>query len=231
MGEHDKLKTVPVGDRPYEKMLKFGPESLSDSELLGIIIRSGTKNKNVIQCAQNLLLTFDGKLDKCISASVAQLKEIEGIGTTKAIQLKAVCEIGRRLNMSGFQEKLDGSNPDNIGKTLMTLIGKKQQEVFMVVALDKRLKVLKTSEISVGTLDRTIAHPREIFQMAIRELAYAIIVAHNHPSGELSPSGEDLLLTKQLVEAGNIIGIPVLDHIIVSGNDYHSMKIHGELER
>lgn len=220
----NNMEALPVCDRPYEKIETYGAEILSDSELLATIIRCGTKKQNAVSVARNLLNTFDGDISKVLEAGISELCKIDGIGRTKAVQIKALNEIAKRTLKKRTCAKVSAKTPEIVGEMLVTEMADRKTESFRVVLLDKKLNVCGMKDITSGTLDRTLVHPREVFSYAIRELSAAIIVAHNHPSGDVTPSADDIELTRRLVEAGDIIGISVLDHIIVGGTHYFSMK-------
>lgn len=223
----ENIKALPMSDRPYEKLLRTGPETLTDSELLAIILRSGTKKRNVLSVSRMLLGEFEGKLSRVFNAGLNELVGIEGIGKTKAVQLSAVGELARRVNGESETVLFDASKPEAIGRLLIREIGHRNVETFRVILLDKKLKITGMRDISKGTVDRTIVHPRDVFSYAVREMSYAVIVAHNHPSGDLKPSAEDVNLTKRLIDAGKVLGIEVLDHFVVGKNGYLSMNVEG----
>ena len=216
------MTDLPESDRPYEKLELHGAYTLTDSELLAVIIRAGTGGANAVTVARQLLKSFGGSLRRVCDAGIPELAETRGIGRIKAIQLKAAGEIADRINREKSIRLVDAANAEAVGRMLMYDIGSEKREVFRVLMLDKRLRIISARDVSSGVLDRTLVHPREVFSPAVRELAYAVIVAHNHPSGELEPSEEDVRLTDRLVEAGEILGIPVLDHFIVSARGFTS---------
>lgn len=226
----DTMKQLPESDRPYEKIESYGAEVLSDTELLAAVVRSGTKNLNAIDVSRRLLARFGGNLAAVCDAGIAELKEIEGIGTTKAVQIKAIGEIAKRVAQRINVPLITASSSEKIGEMLVIEMGARDVETFRVIFLDKKLRITGQREISKGILDRTIVHPREIYSDAVRERSNAIIIAHNHPSGVCEPSDEDLMLTRRVMRAGKIMGIPMLDHIIVGKNDYYSMNSAGDLK-
>lgn len=225
MNYKNNIEAMPQSDRPYEKLETYGQEALTDSELLAIIIRCGTKKMNATQVAQNLLNSFSGSLPKIFDAGINELRKIEGIGLIKAIQIKALGELSKRYDKQRSVAKITAREPSEVGRLLAKEMGDRSTECFRVILLNKKLAIIGMKDISIGTLDRTLVHPREVFSYAIRELASAIIIAHNHPSGDCTPSKEDIFLTKQLCEAGDIVGISVLDHFIVGGANFFSMRM------
>lgn len=217
------VRDLPASERPRERLLKHGPAALSIPELLALVLGRGGKNMPVLAISQSLLAKF-GSLRGIASASVEQLGQVGGIKTAKATQLRAVFELGRRLTEEPDQDKPAVGSPEDAVRQLLPRLKGKKKEHFVVVALDVRNRVLAMDEVSVGSLDTSIAHPREVFQKAISLGAASVIVAHNHPSGDPEPSDEDIRLTKRLVEAGGIVGIGVTDHIIVCDRTFLSLK-------
>jgi DNA repair protein RadC len=221
------LHDLPPGERPRERLLKYGVESLSLQELLSLIFGRGIKGQSVINISQKLLSTFSS-LNKLSETSVKELMEIKGLGLAKACQLKACFEISRRL-----KKEENSNNKKNIQiikspKDIFLLLKEKiinfNKEYFLVVALDNRNKVINIETVSVGTLNSSLIHPRETFEVAIRNHAASIILCHNHPSGELKPSEDDLVVTENLVKAGKLLGISVVDHLIISKKGHFSFK-------
>lgn len=215
-----KIKDMVKENRPRERFISSGPNSLSDAELLAIILRTGTKNENVIDLSNRLIKEYT--LPKLFSSSIEELTKIKGIGRDKAIQILAVSEIQKR----NYSEK----KPTKItcAKDVFNLFKDKlkneKKEHFYIVLLDTKNKIIKTKEISVGILDASIIHPREIFNEAIKALASRIILVHNHPSGDPEPSNEDLDITKKLIDVGELVGIEVLDHVIIGDGHYYSYE-------
>ena len=224
------IKLLPEYDRPYEKMELQGIYTLTDSELLAVIIRCGTKNANCIDISRTLLDKFDGKMSNVMKAGISELSAVEGVGRTKALQLAAVGEICRRIRIEQSEKTRNAGNPDAVGKMLMAEMGFLDHEIFKVFMLDKGLHIIGEKIVSEGIIDKALVHPREVFAPAIRELSYAIIIAHNHPGGSRTPSRDDIVLTNRIIDAGNILGIPVLDHFIVTGNAFFSMAQEGTVK-
>lgn len=233
------LKELPVDERPRERLARQGPAALSDAELLAIIIRTGdaSSGRTALDLARELLLrsgaisgggcggAADG-LRFLVSATVEELSRIKGIGPAKAIQLKAAVEIGRRI-AAGGPDRRRVLNPSDVRDLLMAKLRHLEQEHFAAVLLDTKSGVISVETVSVGGLDSSSAHPREVFKVAIRKNAAGIILAHNHPSGDPTPSLDDLAVTKRLAEAGRLLGIEVLDHLIIGDNRYISFKESG----
>lgn len=222
------LRDLPEEERPRERLLKFGSESLSIQELLQIILRSGHKGESVALLSQKLLTHF-GNLKRLLEASIEELMQIKGMGFAKAAQIKAVFELAKRYNL--YQEEKNFkriSSPEDVFKLVKAKIKDYKKEHFYILALNTKNSVV--CEISVGTLNASLVHPREVFIEAIKNRANSIILVHNHPSGDLTPSEDDIKITKKLVEGGKILGIEVLDHVIITENSYFSFKTKGLLK-
>ena len=219
-----RMKEVPSVDRPREKLQKYGPGKLSDSELLAILLGSGTKGTNVVELAEKILRKFSGSA--LPSVTVKELKTTLGLGEAKASEIVACFELGRRL----LREKKTSLylQPKDVWQELKEFHNHKKEH-FVIFYLDTQNQEVKRDIISVGTLSASIVHPREVFEPAIAHSAANIIVAHNHPSGNLEPSEEDIEITKRLANAGKILGIELLDHVIVSKSGYTSLKSKGIL--
>jgi len=215
---------LPLSERPRERLLKLGIEALSSQEILALILGRGIKGESVIVTAQKVLTKF-GNLKNLASASVEELTQIKGIGPAKAAQIKATFELGKRLEDSSSEcPKITVKSPEDAIKATKSQLKGKKKEHFLVLCLDTRNHLINTNRISIGSLDCSLAHPREVFKEAISSCAASVIFIHNHPSGDPTPSEDDIKLTKRLVEAGEIIGIEVLDHIIICDRDHLSMK-------
>jgi len=215
---------LPLSERPQERLSKLGIEALSAQEVLALILGRGIRDESVMVTAQKLLSKF-GNLKNIAAASLEELTEIKGIGPAKAAQIKAASELGKRLE-SSFDEgqKSTVKSPQDAIKLVKNQLKGKKKEHFLVLSLDTRNHLINTHTISVGSLDSSIVHPREVFKEAISSSAASVIFVHNHPSGDPEPSEDDIKLTKRLVEAGDILGVEVLDHIIVCDRDYLSIK-------
>lgn len=222
------IKEWPEDERPREKLLRHGAASLSDSELLAILIGNGSRNLSALDLAKILLKEYRS-LHYLPSLSVADFKQgkFKGIGKVKAIMLVAAFEIARRLQTEPAELSEPIRSPDDIVRRYAARLRDLKQEVFMVVCLSSSNKVITDKTITRGLLNSSLTHPREVFREAILENAASVILLHNHPSGNQEPSREDIQITKQLVEAGTIIGISVHDHIIIAGKNYTSLMERG----
>lgn len=217
------IKSIPADERPQEKMLKYGASSLSNSELLAIILRTGNKHENVIVLAQKILLENGKGLRNIVEGTKDSFKKFNGISNVKAAQLMAISEISKRISTLK-NEKFKISSPNDAAFILMEEMRYYKKEYFKIIILDTKNNIIKISDISVGSLNSSIVHPREVFVEAISNFASSIILVHNHPSGEPQPSKEDIRLTQRLVECGEILGINVLDHIIIGDGQFFSFK-------
>ena len=220
------IKDLPVDERPRERLIKYGVESLSLQELLSLIFGRGVKGESVVNISQKLISTF-GSLDQLSEASIEELKKTKGLGLAKACQLKACFEISRRLvkeESSNKNKSVIVKSPKDIFPLFKEKIINFHKEYFMVVSLDSRNKIISIDIVSIGTLNSSLIHPRETFEIAIKNHAAGIIICHNHPSGELKPSKDDLIVTNNLVRSGQLLGIEIADHLIISKKNYFSFK-------
>lgn len=230
--ETDKQKSftihdLPVDERPRERLQKYGAESLSAQEIIALILGRGISGESVMVTAQRLMSGF-GSLGGIAGASVEELSQIRGIGLAKAAQIKAAFELANRLeNSVAASEKPVIKKPEDVAGLVSGRLKGKKKEYFLAILLDTRSRLIKVAEISVGSLDSSIVHPREVFKEAISASAASAIFAHNHPSGDPTPSEDDIKLTKRLAEAGEITGIDVLDHLIIGDDGYLSLKREG----
>jgi DNA repair protein RadC len=228
----NKSKSItrwPESDRPREKLALFGVENLSSAELIALLLSSGTHKLNAVDIGKELLRKFD-TLENLSQASLEELKETEGIGPVKAITLQAAFQLSRNmLNEKAKSEILYCKNPADVAKIFIPKLGDLKQEIFSIALLDSAGKFLRDREITKGIINASLIHPREVFRVAIKEAATSVILVHNHPSGQLIPSSEDLSITRQLVAAGETIGIPVQDHLIIAGKKYFSFKEAGHI--
>ena len=217
-----KVKDLPLGDRPREKLLLRGAQSLTDAELVAILLRTGTKGTSVLSLAQNLI-SMQGNLAVLASKPLNSLTKNVGIGNDKAATLAAAFEISRRiLSQSKWFSEKKITSPKDIADIFIPLLKDELKEKFIVVCLNSANKIIKMETISVGSLNSSVVHQREIFKAAIENSSASIILIHNHPSGNPDPSNEDISITKKLVESGKILDIPVFDHLIIAGNNYTS---------
>ena len=221
------IHDLPISERPRERLQKFGVEALSAAEILALILGRGVAGESVTVTVQRLLFQF-GNLKGMAGASVEELSQVKGIGLAKAAQIKAAFELANRLE--GYAEvgkKPLVKTPDDVVGLVRGRLKGKKKEHFLALLLDTRGRLIKVSEISVGSLDGSIVHPREVFKEAISASAASVIFVHNHPSGDPTPSEDDIKLTKRLAEAGEIMGIDVLDHIIIGDKEHLSLKGKG----
>jgi len=225
---HSKIKDWPRDERPREKLLHRGAHALSDAELLAILIRSGTGNVTAVDLAKRILTDFSS-LSDLSSRTVEELTQYRGLGKAKGIAVIAAFELGRRTAACQRGKRSPISSPQDIVNRYQPMMRDLKQEKFQIILLNSANHILRDVEISTGILDSSLVHPREVFRHAILEPAASVILLHNHPSGNPEPSGEDIQITQQLVEAGKIMGIPVHDHIIIAGDAYTSFAERGIL--
>ena len=220
------IKDWRPDEQPRERLMKYGPKVLSDSELLAIILRTGTKSKSARDMGGQLLDKFGNfsNLERC---SVGQLSSVKGIGPAKAVTLAAVFEIAARIITAPFDERKIIRSPQDVADFYIPRFRSLQVEEFTVLLLNSSNQVKKEARISTGTLNASIVHPREVFRNAVIENAASVILLHNHPSGNPNPSKEDINITKQIVDAGNIVDIKVFDHIIIAGDSFYSFAKNG----
>ncbi|MDF2038789.1 DNA repair protein RadC [Cytobacillus oceanisediminis] len=222
------IKDFPQDERPRERFVQNGPQSLSNHELIAILLRTGTKDESVLQLANRLLTHFEG-LRLLKDASLDEITAIKGIGSAKAIQLLSAVEIGRRISNLTYDDRYIIRSPEDGANYVMHEMRFLSQEHFVCLYLNTKNQVLHKQTIFIGSLNASIVHPREVFKEAFRRSAASIICIHNHPSGDPTPSREDIEVTKRLAESGKIIGIDVLDHLIIGENKFVSLKEKGYL--
>ena len=223
---HTMIRDMPADERPRERLVKYGPEALSTPELLAIILRVGSSRGSAISLGQQLLSHF-GSLKAIVKATVVELSAVPGVGTAKAAQIKAAFELGKRLATTTTDERPVVNRPEVAASLMMERMRYHDKEHFETLLLDTRNRCIAMRSVSIGSLNSNVAHPREVFHEAISHSAAAIIVAHNHPSGDPTPSKEDEGLTRRLVKSGEILGIQVLDHLIIGDGRWISMKEKG----
>lgn len=220
------VKNVPYYDRPRERLLRVGAVHLSDTELLAILLRTGTEKETAYELAQRLLSRFDD-LRGLAQASHAELIELKGIGQVKAIEMHAAFELGRRLTGVPRQSRASIRLPRDVADLMIPELAHLTQEHFVCLFLNTKNYVIGKQTIFVGSLDSSIVHPREVFKEAIRRSSASVICLHNHPSGDPTPSREDIAITHTLKEAGELVGISLLDHVIIGDGKYVSLKEQG----
>lgn len=222
-----KITDWPKEERPREKLMAHGPQALSEAELLGILIRTGTGKVTAVDLGHTILKEFSS-LRNLTSRSIQELRQFKGLGNAKAVTLVAAFELGRRAS----RKQRDGAqirSPEDVVQLYQAQLRDLKHEVFLVLLLDSANHLLREVKISEGILNSSLVHPREVFKPAIDEPAASIILIHNHPSGNPEPSSEDIQITRQMVEAGKIIGIPVHDHIIITAHAHTSFVERGLL--
>lgn len=220
-----KIKDISKNERPRERLIKSGVKVLSNTELLAIIIEKGSKKENVLELTNKLLQKYNLKSISRVDTSI--LKKFPGIGEAKACQIVSCFELGRRLSAFKQEDKIKINSAKDISRIFLPELSGLKKEHFIAVYLNSRNKIIKKETIFIGSLNSSIMHPREIFQPAIIESAAAIILIHNHPSGDPKPSDEDIEITKQLIFAGKLLEIEILDHVIIGDKNYYSLKEKG----
>lgn len=220
------IRDMAEQDRPRERLIRIGAEALSTAELLAIVLRTGGQGESVLHLAERLLIQFDN-LSGLSRATIAELTNARGLGEAKAAEIKAALEIGRRLVASSPEEKPKVTSPDDAFNLLKSEMMFLDQEQLRLILLDTRNRVLRAPTIYIGSLNTSVVRVGELFRAAIRENAAAFIVAHNHPSGDPAPSPEDINVTRQIVQAGRLLDIDVLDHIIIGRGRFVSLKQRG----
>lgn len=222
------IRDLPLEERPREKLMTLGAGSLSNAELLAILIRAGTRQESALQVATRLL-SKSGGLRNLPNLTLEDLEENRGIGPAKAVMVKAALELGSRLATTPRSEGDSITTPGQAAGLFMEELRYKKKEYFKILLLNTKNHVIAKEEISVGSLSASIVHPREIFNIPLRKSAASVILFHNHPSGDPTPSQEDLAVTRRLVDAGNLLGITVRDHIIIGDGCFFSFREKGLL--
>ncbi|KUK82005.1 MAG: DNA repair protein RadC [Pelotomaculum thermopropionicum] len=217
------IKELPEDIRPRERLLKEGAEALSDVELLAILLRTGSRATTALDLASLLMARFKN-LHRLVDAAVEELSDVKGVGPAKASQVKAALELARRLAQFSEASRPVIKSPDDAAALVMEEMRHLDREHFRALLLNTKNQVIGTDKVSVGTLNSSTVHPRELFRNAIRKSAASMVLVHNHPSGDPAPSREDLDITRRLVEVGKIIGIEILDHIIIGDNRFTSFR-------
>ena len=224
---HSRITDWPEDERPREKFLKKGSEALSSAELIAILLGTGTGKTTAVDLGKSLIKKF-GSIEKMSQASLKELIEIQGIGPAKAITLMAAFQLSRNMQKEVAEKELIYfKQPSDVAKIFIPMFGHEKKEMFAIALMDTAGKYMWSEKITIGTLNASLVHAREIFKPAIKNSAASIILVHNHPSGQLIPSAEDLKITKQIVEAGKLLDINVHDHLIVTQDSYISLKEEG----
>jgi len=224
------IAELPDHERPRERLMKRGAVALSDAELLAILLRTGPRGRSVLSLARDVLAAFDGDLQRLACASVTELRRIHGVGPAKAIEIHAAFALAGRLSECVGPERPRIDGPADVARLLREALRHSAQEEFRVLLLDTKHYLLRNQPVTVGLLDRSQVHAREVFRWAIRESCSRVVLVHNHPSGDPTPSAQDIACTRNLVEAGKIVGIEVLDHIVLGrrtparATDFFSFK-------
>lgn len=221
-----KVLDIPKGERPQEKLISFGAERLTDAELLAIVLRTGIKGENVITLSQRIICELGG-LDGILNASLEDIKKIKGIKNSKGTRILAIVEIARRLKSLRNLEKKKVAKAEDLVDFLYPEMSSLNQEVLKLVVLNTKNEITRVKDVFKGSLNSAIVHPREIFNEALKSSAASIIICHNHPSGDPTPSKEDIMITKRLSSCGELLGINLTDHIIIGNNRYVSLREKG----
>ena len=225
------IKDLPESERPYEKCIREGEEALSDSELLAVILRCGTRGRNSLTLANDILKSLqESSYPGLLHSSLAELEKIHGIGKVKAVQLKCIGELSRRIAMTAAKPSMSFRHPDSIASYYMERLRHQEQEQMICMMLDNQNHLLTERMISKGTVNATLVTPREIYVEALRCHAVNLILVHNHPGGDPTPSTSDIEITRQIRQAGELLGICLLDHIIIGDHQYISFKEQGMMK-
>lgn len=224
------MREMPQDERPYEKCLRLGAERLSDVELLAVLLRTGTRGENAVELSRKILYhAGESGILGIHQFNIERLKKIKGIGEVKAIQISCISELAKRLAKASYQDTVCFTEPKTIAQYYMEDLRHEKQEHMKLLMLNSKAKLLGETTISKGTVNASLITPRELFIEALQKNAVSIILLHNHPSGDPTPSKEDMLTTKRILDAGALIGIELLDHIIIGNNCYISFREEGIL--
>ena len=230
MKQSNTIKEIPVTERPYEKCEQRGSASLSDEELLAVLLRTGTRGESALALARHILYhAGETGILGIHQFSMERLMAIKGIGKVKAIQLSCISELAKRLSKATYQEALCFSEPGSIARYYMEDLRHEKHELMKLLMLNTKARLIGETNISKGTVNASLITPRELFIEALQKNAVSIVIMHNHPSGDPTPSREDMLITKRILDAGALIGIELLDHIIIGNNQYISFREEGLL--
>ncbi len=222
------IKDMAFEDMPRERLWQYGAKTLSNAELLAVLLGSGTKQNNALNVACSLLKQHEGVYGLS-QAAPEELMQNTGVGRTKALQITACLELARRLERTSNKVQVAFKSPEDVHRYLQKDLLFEDREHFVVLAVNTKNEIIGRHVVSIGTLNQTLVHPREVFNWAIKRCAAGIIIAHNHPSGHVEPSLEDLSLTKRMVSCGELLGIKVIDHIIIAHHQYYSLKAHEQM--
>jgi len=229
------IAEMPAHERPRERLMGAGPESLRDAELVAILLRTGQRGRSALSLAEDVLMAFDGDLLSLAAADLAELRRVRGVGHAKSVEICAAFELARRLSRAQRADRTQLTTPADVADLMRDTFRGKGKEEFHVLLLDTKHGLLRREVVTVGLVDRSQVHAREVFRAAIREGCSRIVLAHNHPSGDPTPSAQDVSCTKNLVAAGKIVGIDVMDHVVVGAatasrpRDYVSLREEGLL--
>lgn len=223
-----RIKELPEETRPRERLQKMGAQSLHERELLAILLRTGAGKQNALDLADGILQYAEG-IQGLRDISLQELTSLYGIGPGKAASILAGIELGRRAHEVCVKEKISASDPQTVADHFTGFMCTLKKEEFWILLVDVKCNMIHKQQISVGTINQSLIHPREVFEPAIRRSARGIIFVHNHPSGDPLPSREDLQVTRRLMEVGSIVGIDVLDHVIIGRHDFYSLRQNGDM--
>ena len=228
MGMTYKIMDLPQNERPREKLLRYGAETLSNNELLAIILRTGSKHENIISLCGRIISECGG-LNGLLSSTAEDFMNLKGVGNAKATQLLALTEISKRFRNFKSGEEYKITSPKDVAEYLMEEMRYLKKEYLKLIMLNTKNVIISIKDISIGNLNTSIVHPREVFYEAIKKCSASVVICHNHPSGDPTPSKEDINITIRLKECGKLLGIEVLDHIIIGNGTYMSLKEKGML--
>lgn len=226
MNSNLKIKDIPEDERPRERLFTYGAESLKENELLAIILGTGTRGENIMTLSERFLVELGG-IDGLLYATKDEIESVKGFGRAKAAKILAIVELSNRFRKLRVGEEFSITSPKNVASLLSNEMADLKQEKFRLLLLNTKNKVIRIKDVFIGSLDTAIVHPREVFNEAVKYSASKIVICHNHPSGDPTPSKEDINLTKRLKECGTLMGIELLDHIIIAKNGYLSFKEKG----
>lgn len=218
------IKELPIFERPVEKAIKFGLDKLSNAELLALIINTGTKDKSAKDIAEQIIARDPEGIRALANCEIEELEQIPGVGHSKATRILASVELGKRISNSYIEKEYYISSSEDVAKVLMEDMRYLNKEFFKTLILDSKGKVIAIDTVSIGELNSASVHPREVFAKAVKKGGAAIILAHNHPSGDPTPSSADISTTERLIQVGDLMGIPVLDHIVIGDGKFVSMR-------